>query len=199
MATLPVPSDTFNNAVWTRQRDDRQLPFLSGRRQTIRNQTDDWMVQISLPPMMDNAVARAWWLFVLQASDLANDFLLSPPDHKDPGTGYAGPGPLVKGAGQLGSVLVCDGVTANSAVISAGHYLSINNELNMATADATSDGAGTVSFNLLRNLRTAPANNAAIDIFNPKGLFQFSESKATLTLDLMLLRGMSFTAIEKRV
>lgn len=79
---------------------------------------------------------------------------------------------LVDGAGQTGYQIDLDGATANvTNFFKAGDYISFNNELHMVTADASSDGTGSLTVDIAPNIRKATENNDAVQIFNPFGVF----------------------------
>lgn len=80
--------------------------------------------------------------------------------------------PLVKGAGQTGASLLIDGATISvTNWIRAGDQFQVGTELKIATADANSDGAGEVTIPFRPKLRTSPADNAAITVSSPVGLW----------------------------
>lgn len=195
MTRLTLPGLGYRGASIQRVRADSQLDNLDGSRQTILGRQDDFVVQVSMPPLSE-AAAKPWWLFLMQAANLGNDFLLSPPNHIP--TTYAGPNPVVNGADQLGFNLVCDGVTPSQAIVTAGSYISIGERLNMVTSDVVSDGSANCTFNLAKPLYTSPADNATVEVLNPQGAFVFLESKASIQLDHIVTAGVSFTAIEVR-
>jgi len=79
---------------------------------------------------------------------------------------------LVDGAGQTGYQIDLDGATANvTNFFKAGDYISFNNELHMVTADASSDGTGSLTVDIAPNIRKATENNDAVQIFSPFGVF----------------------------
>jgi hypothetical protein len=126
-----------------------------------------WTLSIPLGTLK-LADARAWFAALAQLSKLSNTCKVMPPGYPGPGTGYAGPAPLVLGAGQLGTSLNADGVTPNAAIALAGDFMEVNGEFKILTANATANGAGQVTFVFESALRAAPADNAAIDIATPK-------------------------------
>ena len=76
--------------------------------------------------------------------------------------------PLVAGAGQTGSSLATDAWGNSQKVLAAGDYFEVNGELKIMTADATTNGSGQVTLNFAPPLRSAPADNAAITVTNPR-------------------------------
>lgn len=79
---------------------------------------------------------------------------------------------LVDGAGQTGSSIDLDGASANvTNFFKAGDYMSFNNELHMVTADASSDGTGSLTVSIAPPIRKPTDNNDAVQIFSPFGVF----------------------------
>jgi hypothetical protein len=142
-----------------------------------------------------------------QLSDRTNVFAYGPPYYSGPSTGYAGAGPLVNGASQLGLSLVCDGVTPSAAILLAGDFLSFdvtspggatNRQLNKVIANATADGGGNVTFSLMLPIRQAPAENAAVNIFTPTAQFMLAQSRGgPEDIDVLLRSGFTLDAIEQ--
>lgn len=88
-------------------------------------------------------------------------------------TGAFGGIPLVNGANQFGTQLSVNGVQASVANwIKAGDYFSIgDSELKIATDHASSDVAGNIILKFRPRIRSAPADNTAINTVTPKGRF----------------------------
>lgn len=108
------------------------------------------------------------------------------PVYDNPNRGAYGGTPLVAGASQTGSSLDIDGCS-NSITnwIRKGDYFSVivngEPELKMATADASSDGAGAITIAFEPRLRASPDNNAVIYVDDgvlsrPKGIFVLESS-----------------------
>lgn len=84
--------------------------------------------------------------------------------------------PLVKGASQTGYSLITDGWPNSTGVFKAGDRFTVNNQLLLVAADATSDGSGNCTITLAHPLRSAPADNAPLTVTNPYGIFILSET-----------------------
>jgi len=87
--------------------------------------------------------------------------------------------PLVNGADQTGATLAIDGLQASKAdVFKAGDYFQIGTgssaRLYMVTADAASNASGEATLDIWPPLRASPADNAALTITNPKGVFRLT-------------------------
>ena len=97
-------------------------------------------------------------------------------------SGYTGAAGLVNGGSQLGRQIITDGWANSTRVIANGEYLTINDELKVATADASSNGSGQATINFLPPLRVPPPDNAPIVIDSPHALMAKAESEVTAQL-----------------
>lgn len=146
-------------------RGDQALEFFSGAAVIVQSTKAIWVLSFPLRVQKLTA-ARQWWAALVQLAKLDNQFQVYPPGWEQ-GAGYTGATPLVQGAAQLGTSLVCDGAAINDLVLLAGDGLDVNSEFKVATADANSDGAGNVTFNFEPALRASPANNAPVEVKTP--------------------------------
>jgi hypothetical protein len=106
------------------------------------------------------ATARGWW----RAGTI---FDIDHRDYLTPNGGGAGT-PLVQGASQTGSALVCDGMTAGSGYLLAGDIFKIANIDNIyeCTASVSVAAGGTATFAISPPIFEGgePSNNAALTI-----------------------------------
>lgn len=171
MAVITVPSIPAAGVQMRLLRADLGLEFFSGAEVIVETTKAIWLISFPLKPLKE-VNAAAWRGALVQLSKLANTFLVQPPFWTGPGTGYAGTQPLVKGADQLGTSLVCDIVsTASTAISLAGDFLEVNGEFKCLTANATTASGASpneVTFNFEPALRQAPADNLAVDILTPQ-------------------------------
>lgn len=79
---------------------------------------------------------------------------------------------LVKGAGQTGVSLACDGAaTTVTNAMRAGDWITLEGYLYMIVADVSSNGSGELTLTLNRPLVQSPANDATVNITAPTGRF----------------------------
>lgn len=118
-------------------------------------------------------------------------------DHAFVRRGAGGGSLLVKGAGQTGSILLCDNATANvSSYLKSGDYVAFNNELHMITADVNSDAGGNVSLSIAPPIRKPTINNDFVINTAPVfGVFMLA-SKASWNNQPGLLSSFSLDAVE---
>lgn len=89
--------------------------------------------------------------------------------------------PLVKGASQVGNTLITDGWTAGqTGILKAGDFIQLGTgataTLHRVLADVNSDGSGNATFDIAPKIVNAPADNAAITVTNPVGVFRMKDN-----------------------
>lgn len=161
---------------------------------------EQWVMSFQMVPMTQRAIASEWIAFGLKLQGTYNQFLMGDPSAKTP-RGIATGTPLVNGLNQTGNTLVTDGWTpSQTGIMKAGDYIQIGTgvdaQLYMVTADANSDGSGNANLSIEPSLRTSPANNAAIIVTEPKGLFRLVDNSFSWSVSPGPLYRMSFEAQE---
>jgi len=173
-------------------------PF-SGEQQVYAHQGDGWECDVSLPPMK-RADAEAWVGFLLGLNGREGTFYLGDPVNTSPrgvGTGT----PLVKGASQTGKTLLTDGWTAGqTGIMKAGDWLQLgtgaSSRLHKVVQDANSDGSTNATLEIWPRLRESPADNAAIVISSPKGVFRLASNTREWSIERAGIYGLGFTCTE---
>ena len=154
-----------------------------------------WRANLTLPAMTI-ANARVWRAWFLSLNGMEGTFWLSPTLDKT-ATGVATGTPLVNGGSQTGQSLVTDGWTINqTGILKAGDWLQVGNYLYTVMQDANSDGTGNATFDIWPNLHSAPADNDAITVVNPKGLFRLVEMPTINMTVNHIVEGIQFQAVE---
>lgn len=174
-------------------------PF-TGSQQIYAHAGQWWSAQVQLPPM-NRADAQKWLGFLGSLNGREGTFLMGlDPKHTTP-LGTATGTPLVKGGSQTGNVLTTDGWTTGvTGILKAGDFIQLgsgsSSTLHQVLTDANSDGIGEAVLDIWPAIRTAPADNAAITISSPVGLFRLADNENGWDLDLAGIFGMSFSCIE---
>lgn len=175
-----------------------QSPF-SGAQQVYQHQGQWWEMEVTLPPM-SRASAEAVAAFLLKMKGRFGTFTLGDPANTTPrgiGTGT----PLVNGASQTGSSLITDGWTASqTGILKAGDWLQLGSgsatQLYKVLNDANSDASGNATFDLWPNLRSAPADNAAITVNATLGLWRLAANETEWSIELARMYGITFACLE---
>ncbi|WP_312838458.1 hypothetical protein [Pantoea piersonii] len=84
--------------------------------------------------------------------------------------------PVVSDADQTGVALSTKGWAANTLVLRAGDYFTVNSELKKVTADVTSDASGAAVIQFAPMLRSSPAASAPLEVQNPWGIFKLKDN-----------------------
>lgn len=184
---------TANNVVGV-----SQSPF-TAKQQIYKYTGQFWEAEISLPPMK-RADAEYWISFLLKLNGSYGTFLLGDPNG---GTarGVATGTPLVNGGSQSGNELVTDGWTnSTTGILKAGDYIQLgsgsSSQLYKVLDDVNSNGSGQATLTIWPDLRTSPADNAAITVSNAKGVFRLSSNAQAWDINEATFYGMTFAARE---
>jgi len=161
-------------------------PF-TGQEQVYRNQGEWWEGEISFVATT-RATARLVQAFLAELRGKYGTFLYGDPDALALGRMGAGGAVTVNGAGQTGNTLTVDGMTTSTNnILIAGDYFQLGTgtsaRLYMATQALNSNGSGQGTLTFEPALRSSPADNAAVIVTSPKGLFRLSENAAQWDAD----------------
>lgn len=167
--------------------------------QVYVHQGEWWECDVTLPPMK-RADAEPWVGFLLGLNGREGTFLLGDSANTAPrgvGTGT----PLVKGGSQTGKTLETDGWTAGqTGILKAGDWFQLGSgssaRLHKVVQDADSDGSGNATLEIWPRLRSSPADNAALTVSSPKGLFRLLSNQREWSLELAAVYGISFSCRE---
>ena len=167
--------------------------------QQVQAHTGKWWEFEAHLKKMTRASAEEWISFMISLNGMQGTFLLGDPlgtTARGIGTGT----PLVKGASQTGSSLITDGWTASqSGILKSGDYIQLgvgsSSKLYKVLADANSDGSGNATFDIFPSINTAVADNSAITVASPKGLFRLASNEMGFDLQQAQNYGIAFSAI----
>lgn len=189
---LTMPTTKPANTEWSIVSNARTFVSpLTGAIQTAQRTGNRWSVTLTYENLFDSerAVMQG---FLAQLTATANNFYLE--DHSYSRRADGAGTPVVNGASQTGNTLTTDGWTGTYAM-RIGDFFEVNGELKMAVADATiTAGAATLSF--VPELRSAPADNAAITITNPKGIFRLTSPVTSWSNRSPRISSFSFECVE---
>ncbi len=173
-------------------------PFTAAQ-QVYRYSGQYWEADVTLPPMK-REVAEYWISFLLKLNGSYGTFLLGDPNGAT-ARGVATGTPLVKGASQTGNELITDGWTSGvTGILKAGDYIQLGSgstaKLHKVLDDVNSDGSGNATLTIFPDLRSSPADNAAIVVSSPKGVFRLSSTQAIWDVNEASIYGITFGARE---
>ncbi len=133
-----------------------------------------WIAEVALPEMVQ-VNAKLWRGFFAALNGPEGTFYLKDSLFRGPCAEYMGY-PYVNGAGQTGETLITDGWRASAAnVMRAGEWLSIGDNLYQCVQDADSNSSGGADIEIWPSLRFSPADDTAVEITEPRGIFRLSE------------------------
>lgn len=161
---------------------------------------DRWGLEISLGKM-NRAEFEPVAAFIAALRGRWGTFLFGDPGARYP-RGVATGTPAVDGASQAGRVLATKGWTASTVgILKAGDYLQLgtggNAHLHKVLADVTSDGSGDALIDVWPKLRASPADNDAVTVRNPLGLWRMPTTQREWSYSLgMASLPTSITAVE---
>lgn len=137
-----------------------------------------WQGTVSFPQMA-RLSHDAWSAFLSEVRGGLNVFQLGDPRAAQP-KGTAAGVPLVNGASQSGYSLATKGWTASSfGLLLPGDYIQIGYRMYKVVDQVNSDASGDATLSIWPPLREAPADGAAIQCANCKGLFRLVPGTVT--------------------
>lgn len=177
MSTITFPSTPKPQAMsWMlNQPAQNNISSWTGKRQVIASGRGWWECQITMPPIVGTANANQWRAFLAKTQGVVNDFQIP----VDPTAQSALSNTvLTNGANQIGRSIATDGWPNSTTVLSAGQYVTINNQLLQLTADVVSNGSGQATLSVEPPVRTPVADNSAVEYKNPYCLMYLTEKPA---------------------
>lgn len=195
---LDMPSTPIMNqaeVAMVRQTGVAQSPF-TGAAQRSEGSFALWSLKGSFSEMDDQQISRLWRSFFLQLRGRAGTFKLIIPGTGAPSTGYTGAVGAVNGASQTGLTLVTNGWDNSTLVLQEGDYFTVNDELKILTADATTNGSGEVTLEFEPALRTSPADTAPLTIADPYFIARLENDAPSWNLRAPYFHAFSFEALE---
>lgn len=168
---------------------------LSRVQQSLERPGALWQAEFVVPPLLLAADAAAWKGFLVSLRGRHGTFRAGDPSYSGP-RGSAGGAPLVNGASQTGRALITDGWSA-AATFKIGDQFQLGDYLYMMVEDVTADGSGNATLVFDPPLRSSPADNLALTISAPKGIWRLaSDEEGMWDAQVGPVWGFSFKAHE---
>lgn len=110
-------------------------------------------------------------------------------------------GPFVNGGGQTGSALVIDSASPNEPTyLKAGDYIQLGTgsgtTLYKVLQDVSTNELGQATIDIWPNLRSSPADNAAVTVANTKGRFRLKDNVTQWGINEISSYGITFDCVE---
>jgi hypothetical protein len=167
---------------------------LSGSVQTAELPGLRW-VRSDVYEALDAADIAYLEAYALQLNGQGGRVALGNPKRRTPRGSISG-SLLVKGAGQTGLTLVCDGVPDGSTLLK-GDFVSVGGQLLMLTANATMGGSPTeMVLTFGAALRVSPADNAAVTYTDPTCTFMLTNNEQDWNYEPGDINSISFDYVE---
>lgn len=135
--------------------------FYSGQGQSIDLLGERWQCELELPQSIDDATGAAREAFFDRLQGRANSITLTNIKRPVPRGTLRGAATFQASASQLASVILIQ--TTAGATLLAGDGIGFAGQVSRVMADATANGSGVMSVEILPRLRTAVAVGAAIN------------------------------------
>lgn len=182
MTTLTFPTLTRNPGAFEFGLVSNTMRFespLSGTLQTVEMPGARWRFSFSMENL-EEADAALLQGFLAQLRGQAGRFYMHNLARPTP-RGIATGTPLIKGASQTGTTVITDGWTiSQTGILKVGDFFKIGDELKIVVnADVNSDGAGEATITFEPPIRSSPADNSAVVISSPTGIFKLTSDDNT--------------------
>lgn len=178
-----------------------ESPFTLSQ-QVVRHAGARWSATITIPPTKRED-AEYWNAFLLRLRGKFGTFRLGDPNGATPrGSASSTPGtPVVNGGSQTGNELAIDGLPASATgYLKAGDYIQLGSgstsRLYKVLEDVNSNASGEATLNLWPDLRSSPADNAAVVVSNAKGVFRLASNEAVWNINNAGFYSIGFAAVE---
>jgi hypothetical protein len=160
--TWPAAVVPSTNAVSWMDNTATFVSPLSGTTRTLSRPGGRWRQTVTINNLKDVPVIEA---FMFRLNGAEHRAVV--PDFGYRRQGAGGGTPLVAGAGQTGLTLATDGWPNSTTVLVAGDRIDVSGQMLVVAETATSNGSGQATLTLAHPIRTAPADNAPIEIDAP--------------------------------
>ena len=178
-----------------------ESPF-TYHQQVVKHAGARWSGGIVLPPMKREDADR-WNAFFLRLDGSFGTFLMGDPAGKTPrGSAASTAGtPVVNGSSQTGNELDIDGLpVSETGYLKAGDYIQIGSgstsKLHKVLEDVDTNASGEATLNIWPDLRSSPADNAALSVSNAKGVFRLLNSSIQWSVDNRNFYTLAFEFVE---
>lgn len=165
--------------------------------QVQEHQGTAWEISGSLD-LLNRDQAEEYNAFIVALSGRKGTFTVTPAGSGIP-RGVATGTPLVKGAGQTGQTLVTDGWTVSTTgILKAGDFIQLGSgstaKLYRVLSDVNSNVSGEATIDISPKIVNAPADNAALTVTNPVGVFRMKNNLLPVDIRPPNIQSIRFSA-----
>lgn len=148
------------------------------QQQVQESQGQRWEISMQFPRMTADQAGQYRAFFAKLRGQLGT-FLIGDYTRALPKGSITG-NPLVKGGSQTGNSLIIDGLTHSiNGILKAGDWIQLGtggaSRLHMVVEDANSNSSGEATLTIEPELRSSPADNAAVTYQNCMGVFRLTK------------------------
>lgn len=156
-----------------------------------------WEMDITLPPLT-YVEARQWEAFILSLRGMSGTFIMGNPLHDEPqGTALIA---LLNGQATVRSTSIDVDGGSSGDTLKAGDYFQIGTgadaHIHQVVQDATFNGSGQATLDIEPPLRTTYANNTALDLTLPKGVWRLAANDIGWSIDQASVHGFTIPCVE---
>lgn len=163
---------------------------------------DGWEADVIVPPLKQRADAAAWVAWLVKLRGVVGSFTMGDPVYTSPRGSWNGASPLFNGAHSAGARTIAIDGLANGATGKEMDMLQVSSgstaRLHMVVADFTANGSGEANVEIWPALRADVANNAAITLASPKGVWKLASNSREWSIERAQVYGLRFACIEDR-
>lgn len=191
MAKVDFNQSIISNASIRLLRGDVATELLSGREVITSFPKARWALSfnvITLTPENRGQALAA----VTRLSNLKNFFEIVPPNYS--GAAFTG-AITVAGGAQIGTELNI-AAAADTLVLKAGEWFTVNGELKFVIEDCATNGSGLATVQFEPPLRNAPANATALETQAPVGKYRLVNPEAAWAIAQGGFTAVQFDCIE---
>lgn len=162
-----------------------------------------WEATVTVAPTKRDT-AEPWVAFLLSLKGRYGTFYLNDPNCLLPqglASTYDDYSGNIDGAGQTGGTINVKNFTlSTTSFLKAGDYVQIGTgtsaTLHKCLTDVNTDATGKASLELWPDVRTAYADNAAVNLLNAKGVFRLKNNVSTWQINNISTYGIMFDCVE---
>lgn len=191
MALITMPSGKIQTVEWhLTQPAQATVSEWTGHSKVQPSGRSYYEARVSLAPLLRDDVFE-WRAFLAKLQGGANTFQLAAVE-----TSQITASPLVKGGAQTGYAILTDGWGTSGLKLKAGQFATIGGQLLMLASDVTANGSFEAKMTFAQQVRSAPADNAAVTVGTPYATMRLDTPDFSYSVGPGRVYGMSFTCRE---